>query len=53
MEKTVGNICPRCGFEALDIYYEENSDTQLGGKCEECGLKGFFMNGRLVQVAIV
>ena len=53
MEKTVGNVCPRCGLEALNIYYEENSDLQLGARCEECGLRGFFMNGKLVNVAIV
>ena len=53
MEKTVGNVCPRCGLETLNIYYEENSDVQLGASCEECGLKGFFMNGKLVPVATV
>jgi len=53
VEKTVGNVCPRCGYESLNIYYEENSDVQLGAHCEECGLKGFFINGKLVQVATV
>jgi len=51
MDKTSGHICPRCGVEALNIYYEEGSDLQLGAKCDECGLKGFFMNGKLVELA--
>jgi DNA-directed RNA polymerase subunit RPC12/RpoP len=51
MDKIEGHLCPRCGMETLDIYYEEGSDLQLGARCEECGLKGFFMNGKLVPLA--
>jgi DNA-directed RNA polymerase subunit RPC12/RpoP len=51
MEKIEGHLCPRCGLETLDVYYEEGSDLQLGARCEECGLKGFFMNGKLVPLA--
>jgi DNA-directed RNA polymerase subunit RPC12/RpoP len=53
MDKTEGNPCPRCGLKALSIYYEEGSDLQLGARCDECGLKGFFMNGKLVPLATV
>lgn len=51
MDKTEGDTCPRCGQKTLDVYYEEGSDLQLGARCEVCGLKGFFMNGKLVQLA--
>ena len=51
MDKTTGNTCPRCGLQTLNIYYEEGSDLQLGAHCDECGLKGFFMNGKLVPLA--
>jgi len=51
MEKIEGDLCPRCGQKTLDVYYEEGSDLQLGARCEECGLKGFFMNGKLVPLA--
>jgi len=51
MDKTVGNRCARCGFESLNIYYEEGSDLQLGASCEECGFKGFFVNGKLIPLA--
>jgi hypothetical protein len=53
MDKTEGNLCPRCGLKTLSIYYEEGSDLQLGAHCDECGLKGFFMNGKLVPLATV
>ena len=51
MEKETGFVCPRCGLETLEVYYEEGGDMQLGAICSECGLKGFFMSGRLVQLA--
>ena len=51
MDKIGGDLCPRCGLKALAIYYEDETDLQLGARCEERGLKGFFMNRKLVQVA--
>jgi hypothetical protein len=51
MEKETGLLCPRCGLEALNVYYEEGVDMELGAICSGCGLKGFFMNGKLVQLA--
>jgi len=51
MEKVEGDLCPRCGQRSLDVYYEDGSDLQLGAHCEECGLKGFFMNGKLIPLA--
>jgi len=51
LDKIDGDLCPRCGLRALAIYYEDETDLQLGAHCEECGLKGFFMNGKLVQIA--
>jgi DNA-directed RNA polymerase subunit RPC12/RpoP len=50
MDKIEGQYCPRCGVKALNIYYEEGSDLQLGASCDECGLKGFFMNSKLVPL---
>ncbi|MGA2628313.1 MAG: hypothetical protein ABSF63_14775 [Candidatus Bathyarchaeia archaeon] len=50
MDKDAGNLCPRCGNRSLDIYSEEGADIQHGACCEECGLKGFFVNGKLVQM---
>ncbi len=50
LDKTTGDVCPRCGLQTLTIYYEDEADLQLGARCEECGLKGFFMNGKLVQI---
>jgi ribosomal protein L37E len=51
MEKETGLVCPRCGQESLNVYYEEGSDLQLGATCNSCNLKGFFMNGELIQLA--
>jgi DNA-directed RNA polymerase subunit RPC12/RpoP len=51
MDKTEGDTCPRCGQKTLDVYYEEGSDLQLGARCEECGLKGFYVSGKLVPLA--
>ena len=51
MEKEVGQSCPRCGQRTLNVYYEDGVDLQLGASCDECGLKGFFMNGKLIQLA--
>ena len=51
MDKTTGNRCPRCGRETLNIYYGEGSDLELGARCEECGLKGVFLNGKLMPLA--
>jgi len=51
MEKETGLLCPRCGLETLNVYYEEGGDTELGAICNDCGLKGFFMNDKLVQLA--
>jgi hypothetical protein len=43
--------CPKCGLETLDVYYEEEGDVELGAVCRGCGLKGFYMNGKLIQLA--
>ena len=43
--------CPNCGRPTLSVYYEENTDLQLGAVCSYCGLKGFYMNGKLLQLA--
>jgi Zn ribbon nucleic-acid-binding protein len=51
MEKIAGNLCPRCGFQSLNIYYEDGVDLQLGASCDNCSLKGFFMSGKLVPLA--
>jgi len=51
MEKIEGDICPRCGQETLDTYYEDGSDLQLGARCEAYGLKGFYLNGKLMPLA--
>ena len=53
MEKTNGSFCPRCGQLSLSIYFEDGTDSELGARCEECGLKGFFMKGKLVQLVTV
>jgi hypothetical protein len=52
LNKIGGDLCPRCGLRAFAIYYEDETDLQLGARCEEFALKGFFMNWKLVQVAI-
>ena len=52
MEKTTGNPCPRCRLDTLNIYYDDGSDSQLGASCDTCGLRGFFANGELVQLAL-
>ncbi len=51
MEKETGFPCPRCGQETLNVYYEDGADLQLGATCDDCGLKGFFVNGKLVPLA--
>jgi DNA-directed RNA polymerase subunit RPC12/RpoP len=49
--KLAGGLCPRCHLRTLATYYEEETDLELGARCEECGLKGFFTRGKLIQVA--
>jgi len=51
MDKTEGNKCPRCGEPTLSVYYEDGADLQLGAHCETCGLKGIFVNNKLIQLA--
>jgi DNA-directed RNA polymerase subunit RPC12/RpoP len=51
LEKTSGNFCPRCGAKTLNIFYEDGIDLELGATCDECGLRGLFVHGRLVQLA--
>jgi DNA-directed RNA polymerase subunit RPC12/RpoP len=51
VDKTVGDVCPRCGCKTLDVYFEEGTDLELGARCEECGLKGFFLGKRLIPLA--
>ena len=53
LEKTSGDLCPRCGLQTLTIYYEDDTDLQLGARCEECDFKGFYMRGKLIKVANV
>lgn len=50
MDKVPGDVCPRCRLQTLTIYYEEETDLELGAMCEECGFKGFYVNDKLVQV---
>lgn len=51
MEKEIGYLCPRCGEKSLNVYYEDGADVELGASCIGCGLKGFFVNGKLIQLA--
>ncbi len=51
MEKEIGYLCPRCGEKSLNVYYEDGADVELGAGCIDCGLKGFFVNGKLIQLA--
>ena len=51
LEKTSGNFCPRCGANTLNIFYEDGIDLELGATCDECGLRGLFVHGKLVQLA--
>ena len=51
MEKSSGNACPKCGADSLNIFYEDGVDLELGATCDECGLKGVFVNNKLVQLA--
>ncbi|HXZ91088.1 MAG TPA: hypothetical protein VEG61_08495 [Candidatus Dormibacteraeota bacterium] len=46
-----GNFCPRCGARTLNIFYEDEIDLELGATCDECGLRGLFVHGKLVQLA--
>jgi DNA-directed RNA polymerase subunit RPC12/RpoP len=50
MDKTTGHLCPRCGLEVFNIYYEEEADLELGASCDGCGLRGFFVRGKLVEL---
>jgi len=50
MEKTIQNVCPKCGESAMNVYYEDDSDMKLGAWCESCDLKGFFVGRELFEV---
>jgi transcription elongation factor Elf1 len=51
LEKESGNTCPRCGANALNIFYGDGADLDLCAICDECGLRGLFVNGKLVELA--
>jgi hypothetical protein len=51
MDKMSGNSCPRCGANDLNIFYEDGVDLQLAATCDQCSLRGYFVNGKLVQLA--
>ena len=51
MEKSAGNACPRCGARALNIFHEDGVDLELGATCDDCGLRGLFVKGKLVELA--
>jgi len=51
MEKSSGNLCPRCFRDSLNVYYEEDSGFRLGAACQSCGLKGYFSEGKLMVMA--
>ncbi len=51
MDKQTGNSCPRCGTDLLNIFYEDGADLQLAATCDSCGLRGYFVNGKLIQLA--
>ena len=53
LEKTSGNACPRCGANTLNIFYEDGVDLELGATCDDCGFRGLFVYGKLVQMATV
>jgi len=50
MEKTMHNVCLRCGEEAMNVYYEDDSDIKLGAWCESCDVKGFFVGKEFFEV---
>jgi Zn ribbon nucleic-acid-binding protein len=52
LEKSSGNACPRCRANTLNIFYEDGVDLELGATCDECGLRGLYVNNKLVQLAI-
>jgi hypothetical protein len=52
MEKTTGHICPRCRQSSLNVYYEDDADVKLGALCKFCGLKGYYVDGRLAPLAM-
>jgi DNA-directed RNA polymerase subunit RPC12/RpoP len=53
LEKEAGSECPGCGLLSLDVYYEDDCDSPIGAKCENCGFRGFFMREELVPLAAV
>jgi transcription elongation factor Elf1 len=52
MEKQTGFSCPRCGLPTLSVYYEDNGDLEIGATCDECGLKGFYVDSKLIPLAV-
>jgi len=51
LDKTSGHSCPRCGADNMSIFYEDGVDLQLAAICDQCSLRGYFVNGKLVQLA--
>jgi len=52
VDKTSGHSCPRCGANNMSIFYEEGVDLQLAAVCGQCSLRGYFVNGKLIQLAM-
>ena len=53
MDKITGQQCPRCGLLVLNVYYDDDTDLELGACCDECGYNGLYIRGKLVQVTTV
>jgi hypothetical protein len=47
LDKTEGELCPKCGQYTLSVYYEEETDLKIGAHCESCDAKGVYVNGEL------
>jgi len=49
----LGETCPRCGSPSLKVFYPDHADGELGAVCKNplgCTFKGFYVNGRLVEL---
>ncbi|MGA2791604.1 MAG: hypothetical protein ABSF00_12665 [Candidatus Bathyarchaeia archaeon] len=53
MEKEIGAECPKCGLLSLNLYYDDDGDSPLGAKCDNCSFRGFYVKEDLVPLAAV
>ena len=50
MERITNQRCPRCERTEMNIYFSSDAGEDLGARCENCNLKGYFEGSELIPI---